>query len=573
MKIRNFTFITLVFMLISNAYAGVIINEKGKYGYTDEARGIIIPCKYDYMSDFSKKGIAIVQKKDKWGCINTDGKVILKLKYLYISAFEDGFAKISTKEGLGLINDNGKVVLPASFGFIKPFNKSGIAIIGTVDGKIGVMDTNCSTICGCGNKIAYYNQEFNRIDITSEMDTIPGLPDYFYLYDEEQFFYRKNGKSMCTRRSDVRNSLMNITYNCSGRDAIPEVCGWSDFKDGIAIITTTVNLIDDAGKVGVSMGYYNIVEDKFIGYVRFDKSKVDVKNGNMFSGTNVFKLYEFNNGYGCCSHIDKTGKKRSYIFDLNGNIVRKLGMAFGFNKEGYMIVQDSVSKKYGVINLNFEYVVEPKYSDISLYKQKAMVPPFGKILVKENNLWGEIDIDGNVIIPCKFKNVFYSSAKGLILYSTDGENYGIMMDNGKIISDCKYKDIYVSMSQNSFCATTAQESKKIRIYSTYTGKSSTESYDTFVDVIEANEEHGGQIFVLGTKSSNDTTYSVIDGNMNLIVDRLICVDDALSIANEESQMPFKQASAIEIKRLRLKKNMNTKKYPATYTLSEEEWDY
>lgn len=129
------------------------------------------------------------------------------------------------------------------------------------------------------------------------------------------------------------------------------------------------------------------------------------------------------------------------------------------------------------------------------------------------------------------------------------------------------------MSQNSFCATTAQESKKIRIYSTFTGKSSTESYDTFVDVIEANEEHGGQIFVLGTKSSNDTTYSVIDGNMNLIVDRLICVDDALSIANEESQKPFKQASAIEIKRLRLKKNMNTKKYPATYTLSEEEWDY
>ena len=48
--------------------------RKDKYGFIDRSGEIVVPCKYDHVQDF-REDIAIVQKGDKYGCINKKGEV------------------------------------------------------------------------------------------------------------------------------------------------------------------------------------------------------------------------------------------------------------------------------------------------------------------------------------------------------------------------------------------------------------------------------------------------------------------------------------------------------------------
>lgn len=572
MRKRIYIIIITLLAIVHYLNAGLYVDNKGKYGYLDESRAIDIPCKYDYMTEFTEKGVAIVQKRNKWGCIDENGKPVLKLKYLYISNFEDGFAKVSSEDGLGLINEEGEFVLTTQWGLIKPFNKSGIAIVGTKDGEMGVINRKGNIVCGLGKKISYYDSEYQRIDITPNMDTVPGFPEYFYINDSETFYYKAKGKFKYVRRETLRNIIMKAAFNCQGTDAMPTISGWSDFQDGIIKLTATVT-VANSSKIGVAIAYYNIKEDKTVELLRFYKYKSEIEKGNTFKGTDIFLSYKFNCGYGCYTYIDQQGNTKSTIIDKYGKRVKYFNSAFGFNKNGYMIVKDSVNGKYGVVNTNFEYVINPEYDDVKLFRSEPVLPPYGKFLAKKDGNWGEIDINGKIMIPFKMKETFYSTADGLVGYSKDGEKFGLMNDNGKLITSCKFKTIYTSLSSKSVCGKLAGIGGKIYAYNLSTGDSTETGYDFFYDVIKAGNDYGGQIFILGTKHNNDSSYALIDGNLNLILDDISKKNDAIAIGQEIREKPFVKMSAIDYKRYKLLKSSAFRKYHTSDVVSESDWDY
>jgi hypothetical protein len=120
----------------------------------------------------------VIRIKTRWGAINKDGKIIVPVKYDFISKFIDGFAtarlkdefyvidslgneiqinendivKISKffedrslfttkKELMGFINRQGEVVIPAKYKKVGYFN-AGVAWARDVDGKIGFINKN-----------------------------------------------------------------------------------------------------------------------------------------------------------------------------------------------------------------------------------------------------------------------------------------------------------------------------------------------------------------------------------------------------------------------------------------------
>ena len=50
------------------------------FGYVDDAGKMVIPAIYEHAYCFTY-GFAIVKKNDKWGAIDTNGKVVIPFKY------------------------------------------------------------------------------------------------------------------------------------------------------------------------------------------------------------------------------------------------------------------------------------------------------------------------------------------------------------------------------------------------------------------------------------------------------------------------------------------------------------
>jgi hypothetical protein len=135
----------------------------GRYGFVSET-GIIFPAEFDWISDFSEQGIALIKQQNKFGLINTAGEIVLAPAYelvqkaagqVYIVAQNNLYGFYSTagcfitpvvydytrenppeyytngiyfkiiKKGIGLVNGNGVMVVnPGSFDEIS-FPSSG----------------------------------------------------------------------------------------------------------------------------------------------------------------------------------------------------------------------------------------------------------------------------------------------------------------------------------------------------------------------------------------------------------------------------------------------------------------
>lgn len=92
----------------------IVIKEKNKYGFADERTlRKVIPCKYDYAFDFEGNH-AIVEKNNKWGLINEEGKEVIQCVYDLVYRFKNYY--IIEEEGkLGISDKEGKVVVPCDY--------------------------------------------------------------------------------------------------------------------------------------------------------------------------------------------------------------------------------------------------------------------------------------------------------------------------------------------------------------------------------------------------------------------------------------------------------------------------
>ncbi|MBW4839087.1 MAG: WG repeat-containing protein [Paenibacillaceae bacterium] len=100
----------------SDGYSVSIENER--FGFIDQAGGLVIPHTYAYARNFSE-GLAAVQSADshKWGYINKQGEVVIPLAYDRAEPFSDGRGAVKdSKTGKwGFVDSNGKVVIPFTY--------------------------------------------------------------------------------------------------------------------------------------------------------------------------------------------------------------------------------------------------------------------------------------------------------------------------------------------------------------------------------------------------------------------------------------------------------------------------
>lgn len=93
------------------------------WGFADEFGKIVVPCKYNAVTNYYE-GLACVESdKRKWGFVDLDGNEVIPCKWEDVGFFSDGLAYAEDAFGrIGFIDKKGRVVIPCQYSDVAPFH-------------------------------------------------------------------------------------------------------------------------------------------------------------------------------------------------------------------------------------------------------------------------------------------------------------------------------------------------------------------------------------------------------------------------------------------------------------------
>lgn len=93
--------------------------KDGMYGFIDKTGKEVVSCKYSNIDDF-KNGFAIVNDDDyKCGIIDSNGNEIVPCgTYDHIGDFENGLARVNKDEKYGLVDTTGRLIIPCIYDYV-----------------------------------------------------------------------------------------------------------------------------------------------------------------------------------------------------------------------------------------------------------------------------------------------------------------------------------------------------------------------------------------------------------------------------------------------------------------------
>lgn len=144
------------------------VNQKQKYGLLDSTGKVAIPVKYDDVGGF-REGRCRVDLNGKSGFIDKSGKMVIPIKYEHAYNFSEGLASVKLNGKCGFINVNGKEVIALQYEDAKYFEEGYAAV--KKNGKWGVINKENKVIVDFMHEEIYWiKEDANRIRIKRGKD-------------------------------------------------------------------------------------------------------------------------------------------------------------------------------------------------------------------------------------------------------------------------------------------------------------------------------------------------------------------------------------------------------------------
>lgn len=218
-----------------------------------------------------------------------------------------------------------------------------------------------------------------------------------------------------------------------------------DFSEGLAAVQKggLTGFINTAGEVVIPFEYYSKA------VYHFKEGLCNVMTGSpeknnlkaFYIDKNGEKAFEREFDYAMPFGEERafvSAKKIWFVIDKSGKTIGE--NTFGpyektvptvFKEGRAVVVKDG---KYGIIDIDGQYVVSPKYDGISEIFE-------GGVVIKQNGLYGYMDINGSVIIAPRYQSL--SNFKGgLAIFSSDNK-YGVVDRAATVIVSPEYEEIVI----------------------------------------------------------------------------------------------------------------------------------
>lgn len=427
----------------------VPFRQGDKWGFSNYAKEIIIPCIYESVEIFSE-GFAAIRKNSKYGYINTFGEVVVPCRYENAEIFSEGYAAVKLNSKYGFIDTTGKVTIPIDYCKVGSF-ANGVAEFAINLGRKNIYDNNelvWGLIDNAGKEIlpAKYkiiNNKINQI-----------------IVNERRQFTDCHGK-ISTR---LYKGLFNIdncsNFECIYRELIPfgeDYFLVSDYwpksifntyvKDGVW------GLIDKKGNIVLPMEFASFVRYLDDELIWAEKCEMNVKSyeGNLKTGDTriekTFGEYVFKENHFGKYDIKENKRGLWSLYNLSGETINldPVNYFTKVSESSYLIEKDL---KYDIVKIN---VMFPFYYNAFYDKVEPLNDIFLKVSIEipgrapnfPHFLNGVIaKKTGSTVVLCEYDNIEIIS-KSLIKVSKDYRNY-----NGTFT---KYGLYDFKGSMNLFC--------------------------------------------------------------------------------------------------------------------------
>ncbi|MBR2744309.1 MAG: WG repeat-containing protein [Clostridia bacterium] len=375
----------------------LLVKKDGKLGVININGAVIVKAKYDEIycdmyyvdeSEYKNSGYIVGTRTDdgmRYGYINKDRKMILKCEYndLYriTDKHDDDIYIIAFKDGKAGVYMNNKVLINHEYENIT-YNSENDLFVVKKSSKYGVAKFDGTIIV----PIEYDNVFFAGSYINAQKDEEFDIYDNSGKKEEKSDYINKqkpNDKYEILSTADNKYKIVNIANNNIIEDDYTYIQYISE-KYFIAKKDKLFGVIDDSGNVVIDYKYtaiqplpnYNIVElidsQNNISIANMDASVI-VEKGKYNLDLNKDYLKVYNDS--TAVYIDSNGKI------VEAKTIFKNNELFAFFENG----------KWGFKNKDGEIVVNAEYDYVTEFNE------YGYAGIKSGDLWGSIDISGNVI--------------------------------------------------------------------------------------------------------------------------------------------------------------------------------
>lgn len=244
------------------------LKEGTLWGYINNEGRTVIEPRYEYAEDFQDNGLAVVQRKNSSGLIDSSGREKVKPVYNFIAPFSEGRAVVSDAKGYTLIDEKGKEVTSARYDYLNSLSE-GRALFSkqstTGTSRYGYLDAQGKEVLppvyeDAGDfmegqaLVKISSGEYALIDLQGKI-----LHTYKYPF----VGYPGDGLLAFQATENGKNGYLRT----DGSIAIqPQFTAALPFSGGRAVINTAENygnaygLIDKTGKLVVPAHYYEVMQ-------------------------------------------------------------------------------------------------------------------------------------------------------------------------------------------------------------------------------------------------------------------------------------------------------------------------
>lgn len=373
--------------------------------------------------DLALAGIVLLpmQKAEKWGYIDTTGKVIIEPQFDFADAFSDGIAAVELNGKTGYINKSGQKVIEAQYEEGTSFDGNyAIAKQGEKYGIIGRL----------GNVVLPF--DYDDISAINEL-VVNGKPIYVATYTKgpaQGFIDITNTVQFAEQYDAVGDFYQNLAtikkgdrYGYlapDGRVAIEPTYEWAD------------NFMDN--------GLARVKKNGLLGLIN--------RNGQEVAPCKYSTLAEFKYGLALVSATGAYG-----FINTKGEEVIKTQYPFALSFEYSKMLGDTIAKveykgKRGYINTKDKSALPIKYQD-------STFPSEGLVGVKEKGKWGYVDDKMKVVIPFKFESVG-PFKNGMAVAELKGKK-GLIDRKGKFVLEPQFDEIFDRYADDCYFVVTGDD--------------------------------------------------------------------------------------------------------------------